>query len=153
MADGKIALIFTPLIVSFLASRFFGKVDSKDYVKASFQPPGYVFMFVWTALYIMFGFLLYRAVEIEDYLILGLVTGTLFLTYLWIYTFNSLKNYSLSTFVIFLTLLIALELLVALLYRGWEEAYLYTYTPFVAWIIFALLLSSFTKPKKYTNIK
>jgi len=47
MTDGKIALIFTPLIISFLASKFFGRVDSKNYIKASFQPPGYVFMFVW----------------------------------------------------------------------------------------------------------
>ena len=47
MTDGKITLIFTPLIISFLASKFFGRVDSKNYIKASFQPPGYVFMFVW----------------------------------------------------------------------------------------------------------
>lgn len=145
MSNPNLILIFVPLFLSFISSIFFGKVDQKKYTKASFQPPGYVFMIVWIALYTMFGFLLYKAVEIEDYTVLSLTIITLLLTYFWVFTFNKLNNFPLSTFVIFLTLLAGLELLVALLNNNWQEVYLYTYTPFIAWIIFALLLSSFTK--------
>lgn len=145
MSNPDIALIFTPLILSLITSFFTGKVSQKEYQRAWFQPPGYVFGIVWTALYVMLGFILYESKRRENYTSLGLVIGALFLTYLWQYFFNYKKYYKVAIFVIFLTLLVALDLLVELIISNWERVYLYTYIPFVAWLMFALLLASHTK--------
>ena len=141
MANPDIALIFTPLILSLITSYFTGKVSSKVW----FQPPGYVFMIVWTALYIMLGFILYESKEKENYTCLGLVIGALFLTYLWQYFYNYKKYYKVAIFIIFLTLLISLELLAEIILEDWDRVFIYTYIPFVAWLIFALVLSSHNK--------
>lgn len=141
MANPDIALIFTPLILSLITSYFTGKVSSKVW----FQPPGYVFMIVWTALYIMLGFILYESKEKENYTCLGLVIGALFLTYLWQYFYNYKKYYKVSIFIIFLTLLISLELLAEIILEDWDRVFIYTYIPFVAWLIFALVLASHNK--------
>ena len=147
MSDPEIALIFTPPVLSLLSSYLFGHVGT-GYQKAWFEPPGYVFGIVWLGLYIMFGFLLYESAKREQYTVLGLVIGTLFLTYAWQYFFSYKKYYKLAVFIIFLTLLIGLELLVELIISNWERVYLFTYVPFVAWITFALILSSHTRLKK-----
>ena len=141
MANPDIALIFTPLILSLFTSYFTGKVSSKVW----FQPPGFVFMIVWTALYIMLGFILYESKEKENYTCLGLVIGALFLTYLWQYFYNYKKYYKVAIFIIFLTLLISLELLAEIILEDWDRVFIYTYIPFVAWLIFALVLASHNK--------
>lgn len=148
MSDPYITLIFVPLFFSFVSSFFFGKVNNSQYKKAWFQPPGYVFGIVWTALYIMLGFLLYEASKRGDSVVLGLLITTLFLTYIWQYFFNYKKYFKLAIFVIFLTLLFSLEILVELLTNEWNREYRLTYVPFVAWLIFALLLSSQTYKNK-----
>ena len=145
--SGDFMLIITPLLLSFLVTGLTGKVGS-GYRKAWFQPPGYVFGVVWTALYIMFGFLLYHGKHIDDKPTIGLVCGTIALTYVWQYFFSYLKDYKTAIFIIFLTLLIGLELLVRLIVMEWEDVYLYIYVPFISWIIFALLLSAFSGKKK-----
>jgi translocator protein len=148
MSNPKIALIFTPLIFSLITSFLTGKVDHKDYKKAWFEPPGYVFMLVWTSLYIMLGFILYQSVLDNNQTSLWFLITILFLTYLWQYFFNYKKYYKLAIFTLFLTLLFSLELLVELIIENWNKNYLFTYIPFVAWILYALILSSHTKKIK-----
>lgn len=144
----EIALIFTPLLASLVASYLFGNVNQKDYKKAWFQPPGYIFMIVWTAIYIQLGFLLYESYKKDDWLVLGLVIGTICLTYLWIFFFNYKQDYKLAIYILFLTLVISLELYTALLENNYSAGYLYTYPPFIGWLIFALLMASNTIKNK-----
>ena len=149
--DWDPVLIVLPLIVSYFVTFVTGKVEMSGYEQAWFQPPGFIFFIVWTALYIMFGFLLYESKRQEDYFTLGLVVGVVFLTYLWQFVFVLDKNYELAMFVLLLTLALGLVLFVRLYYSkvvndtSFGEGYLMIYVPFIAWIIFAMFLSSFTK--------
>jgi len=147
MSNPDIALIFTPLLGSFLTTFLFGNVKSKNYQRAWFQPPGYVFMIVWTAIYIQLGFLLYESRRENDSLVLSLLIAIILISYCWVYTFNYLKFYKVAIFIIFLLLILALELLIALIKNNYADSYLYTYPLFVAWLIFALILAASSKQK------
>lgn len=139
-------LIAVPILFSVLASFFSGRIKS-DSSRAWFQPPGWVFFVVWTALYIMFGFLLYESKRQEDYFTLGLVIGVLFLTYSWQLIYNRLYLFKLALYVIFLIFILGLVLLIQLFYSklvsntNFGKGYIMIYVPFLAWILFALLLS------------
>lgn len=54
-------LIVVPIFISWIVSYFTGKTEPYKYSPAWFQPPGWVFGVVWTALYVMLGFLLYQS--------------------------------------------------------------------------------------------
>ena len=147
MSNSDIALIFTPLLGSFLSTFLFGNVKNKQYQKAWFQPPGYVFMIVWTAIYIQLGFLLYQSKKDNDNLVLSLVIAIILVSYSWVYIFNYLKFYKVAIFVIFLLLILAFELLIALIKNNYSDSYLYTYPLFLAWLIFALILAADSRKK------
>ena len=143
-ADG--VLIAVPMLASFITSYFAGKIKTEP-DRAWFQPPGWVFFVAWTVIYIMFGFLLYESKRQEDYFTLGLVIGILVLTYSWQIIYNRLGLTKLALYVIFLTLILGLILFVQLFYSKivkdtkFGEGYIMIYVPFLAWILFALLLS------------
>tara|TARA_R110002110_G_scaffold99220_1_gene253706 strand:+ start:432 stop:875 length:444 start_codon:yes stop_codon:yes gene_type:complete len=141
-------LIVVPLLLSWLSSYLTGMVKSSGYKSSWFQPPGWVFGVVWTALYIMLGFLLYESKIKEDYDVLSVVVVVMFFTYLWQFVFVTLKKYKLAIFIIFILLVLSLILYVLLDNSNLEEVYLIVYVPFIAWLIFALLLSANSKYKK-----
>lgn len=146
-------LIVTPIILSWIVTFLTGGVRTYDYQKAWFQPPGWVFGIVWTALYVMFGFLLYESKRQEDYFTMGLVIGILTLTYFWQFLFSYLKNYKLAIWELLVTLILGLILFVRLYdsevvnNTGFGYGYIMIYVPFLAWIIFAILLSTQTYKK------
>lgn len=142
-------LIVTPLLISWFTSYITGRVRSTKYSPAWFQPPGWVFGLVWTALYIMLGFLLYQSKIQKQYDVLILVVIIMFFTYSWQFTFVKFKLYKISIYILLLLLVLSLILYVFLDNSSLEEVYLAVYVPFIAWIIFALLLSINTKYKKY----
>ena len=102
----------------------------------------------------MFGFLLYESKRQSDYFTMGLVIGVLFLTYSWQFIFSYLKNYKLAVIDLLLIFIAGLILFVRLFdsevvnNSNFGYGYLMIYVPFLAWIIFALLLSSQTFPIK-----
>jgi tryptophan-rich sensory protein len=164
VSDADPVLIVAPMMLSWITTFFTGKIEERhEYIRAWFQPPGWVFFVVWTALYIMFGFLLYQSKREEDYTTMGLVIGVLFLTYLWQYLFSYLKNYKLALYDLLALLIIGWILYVRLNYSPvvdnttFGEGYIMIYVPFLAWIIFALLLSINTKyyksPEKKRKMK
>jgi len=146
-------LIVTPIILSWITSYLTGGVRTTMYQKAWFQPPGWVFAVVWTALYVMFGFLLYESKRQEDYFTMGLVIGVLVLTYFWQFLFSYLKNYKLAIWELLVRLILGLILFVRLYdsevvnNTGFGYRYIMIYVPFLVWIIFAILLSNQTYKK------
>ena len=146
--NGLKAVIVGPLIASWVTSFITGNVNIKKSEKSWFQPPGYVFFAVWTALYIMFGFLLYESFYREDYLNVGLIIGLCCLTYSWKFSFSYFKHYKLSMFILFLSLVLGLILLVQLFFSDivteseFSKGWIMVYVPFIAWILFAMMLSA-----------
>ena len=145
-------LIILPLLGSFVVTFLTGNVGSSGYKPAWFQPSGFIFFLVWAALYVMLGFLLYESKRQEDYFTLGLVVGVICLTYFWQFVFVVFKDYGLAIFILLLTLILGLILFVRLYYSevvnntSFGEGYLMIYVPFLAWIIFAMILSASAKP-------
>lgn len=149
-------LIVVPILLSWATSYFFGRTDPYKYTPAWFQPPGWVFGVVWSLLYVMFGFLLFESKREKEYGVLTLVVVLLFFTYLWQYIFNYRKMYRLAVYNLLVILIISLILYVSLNYSDvvdrttFGEGYLMVYVPFIAWIIFAIIMSVHTGyPKKY----
>lgn len=147
--DADYVIIFTPLALSWITTYFTGEVGNRrNYERAWFQPPGWVFFVVWTAIYTMFGYLLFKSKRDEDYGTMGIVIGILFLTYLWQYLFSYLKNYTLALYDLLAILVLGLILYSRLVYSAtvidnttFGEGSIYIFAPFLAWIIFAILLS------------
>jgi len=151
MASALPILTVVPLIGSWIMTFLFGNVKSRKYSKSWYQPPGWVFFVVWTLLYVMLGFLLYESSVQEDYLLLGFIIALTSLTYLWIFFFNYLRNDKLAIWTILLILAFSLVVFSLLIDSKIVEntsfgiGYLAVFSPFIAWIIFALLLSINTK--------
>lgn len=141
-------LIVLPILLSWISSYIFGRTDPYKNSPAWFQPPGWVFGVVWTFLYIMLGFLLYQSKIDKDYSVLSLVVVLLFLTYLWQYLFNYKKWYRFAIYDLFIILVVSLILYVELTGSSvvdrttFGEGYLLIYVPFIAWIIFAIIMSA-----------
>ena len=152
-------LIVVPILLSWITSYFFGRTDPYKYSPAWFQPPGWVFGLVWTLLYIMLGFLLYQSKRERDYDVLSLVVVLIFFTYVWQYLFNYKKWYRLAVYDLLLILVISLILFVSLNYSNvvdktsFGEGYLMVYVPFIAWIIFAIIMSVHTGYPKKSKIR
>ena len=141
-------LIVVPLLLSWLSSYLTGKVESSGYKSAWFQPPGWVFGVVWTALYIMIGFLLYESKIKEEYDVLSVVVVIMFFTYLWQFVFVKFRSYKFAMIILLILLVLSLILYVLLDNSDLEEVYLIVYVPFIAWLIFAMMLSANSKYKK-----
>jgi len=92
----------------------------------------------------MFGFLLFESKRREDYTTLGLVVGTLVLTYSWQYFFVKKRDYKFSMIILLATLIMSFEIFSQLIHQKWENYYLFVYVPFIAWIFFALLMAAFS---------
>ena len=143
-------LIVTPILLSWTVTYFTGKVQSKKYKAAWFQPPGWVFGIVWTLLYAMLGVLLYESKRYEDYDVLTLIIILMFFTYLWQYFFSYKKWYRFAIYDLLIILTVSLLLYSALVKSSivndssFGEGYLLIYVPFIAWIVFALILSTHT---------
>ena len=154
MSKADPILIATPIVLSWIVTFLTGGVRTYNYQEAWFQPPGWVFGVVWTALYIMFGFLIYESKRQEDYFTMGLVIGVLVLTYFWQFLFSYLKNYKLAIWELLLTLIVGLILFVRLYdsevvnNTNFGYGYIMIYVPFLAWLFFAILLSTETYKKK-----
>tara|TARA_R110001592_G_scaffold18816_12_gene77772 strand:- start:50881 stop:51384 length:504 start_codon:yes stop_codon:yes gene_type:complete len=152
-------LIVVPILLSWTTSYFFGRSDPYKYTPAWFQPPGWVFGIVWTLLYVMLGFLLYESKREKEYGVLSLVVVLLFFTYLWQYLFNYKKWYRLAVYDLLLVLVISLILYVLLNYSAvvdktsFGQGYLMVYIPFIAWIIFAIIMSVHTGYPKKAKIR
>ena len=152
-------LIVLPIVLSWISSYIFGRTDPYKNSPVWFQPPGWVFGVVWTFLYIMLGFLLYQSKIDKDYSVLSLVVVLLFLTYLWQYLFNYKKWYRFAIYDLFIILVVSLILYVELTgssvvdHTTFGEGYLLIYVPFIAWIIFAIIMSSHLGYPKKSKIR
>jgi translocator protein len=149
-SNADYAIVVAPLLVSWTVSYYIGRMDVYKYRPAWFQPPGWVFGLVWTALYVMFGFLLMVSKREEDWTTLSLVCVILFFTYLWQYLFNYKKLYKLAMYDLLIILILGFVLFGNLTNAPivdnttFGKSYIMVYAPFLAWIIFAIILSSHT---------
>ena len=152
-------LIVVPILLSWTVSYFTGRTEPYNNSPAWFQPPGWVFGVVWTLLYVMLGFLLYQSKREKEYGVLSLVIVLLFFTYLWQFFFNYKKWYRLAVYDLLVILIISLILYVSLNYSAvvdktsFGEGYLMIFVPFIAWIIFAIVMSVHTGYPKKSKIR
>jgi len=102
---------------------------------------------------------LYQSKREEDYFTMGLVIGVLFLTYLWQFLFSYMKSYKLAIYDLLALLILGGILYTRLNYSPvvdnttFGEGYIMIYVPFLAWVVFALLLSINTKYYKQPSTK
>lgn len=134
--------MFIPLIPLFLS--FVNSVKLKNPVypshKPAFQPPGYVFGFVWTLLYLLFGVYL-------NILLSGGEPHRLALLVLWM--LNMVLNLSWSPLVFVHQQYVAglyvsmgiLFTLVSMLVLGESSVLKSLLVPYLMWMIFAILLN------------
>jgi translocator protein len=138
--------ILIPLAAGFLGSIFTTSSVGSWYLtinKASFNPPGWIFAPVWTALYIMMGISFYflwksgqSAVRTKS---IYLYFAQLLLNVLWSLLFFGLKN-PLAAFIDILLLLATILYSVFLFYKI-SRISSYLFIPYLLWVSFASVLN------------
>jgi len=111
--------------------------------KPSFNPPGWIFGPVWTALYLMMGVSLYiiwkKAVETDVRLAIAVFIVQLALNALWSYLFFGIHNPRIAFFeVLFLWLFI---LICIIIFFPVSHTASYLLIPYLLWVSFASFLN------------
>lgn len=129
-------------LAGFIGSFFTG--ESAWYLalqKPVFNPPGWVFMPVWSFLYVLMGvaaFLVYDSKK-DNKVALVLFFVQLFFNALWSFLFFGLK----SIFLAFLGIVVLWVLIVLTVYYFYkvERKAAYIMLPYLAWVSFAIVLN------------
>ena len=142
-----IIIIIIPLIVGFISSMLslngFKTFNLLD--KAPLTPPSWVFIVVWTILYILMGissYLIYEKNDLNSDTALKVYALSLFINFLWTPVFFGLK---LRLFA--LIIIILLDLLVAYTiycYHKIKKEAAYLQIPYLIWVLFATYLNFLT---------
>lgn len=142
MLKYSIIIILIPLIIGFIIGHLFKPSDEwREKIKnRDLIPPSYVFSIVWSILYLMIGFILYRIIVNKNRLLFVILMINLFFNYLFTPVQFGLINLELSAFIVFLTLLSALYLSIEL----FKNRYIIEFwmsLAYVIWLSFAMILS------------
>lgn len=133
--------LLIPFILSVVTQRLFVKNPVYPSYKPAYQPPGYVFGFVWTLLYLLFG------VYLDILLSAGGEPQKSALLVLW--TINMVLNLSWSPLVFVYQRYVAglyvsmgiLFTIVSMLVLGESSVLKSLLVPYLIWMIFAILLN------------
>jgi tryptophan-rich sensory protein len=145
----RYALVTVPLIL--LLGTLSGRVANSGYgnpwfdalVKPSFMPEGWVFGVAWTILYILMGLALAMILHARGArgrgLAIGLFLAQLALNYAWSPIFFAMHRVDLALVVVIAMLALAIG--ATLLFARIRVAAAWLMVPYIAWLIFASLLT------------
>lgn len=123
--------------------------------KPNNQPPGYVFMYVWTFLYLCLMYLTYKIIKSGSKSMLFSMVIILILCSLWSITFFYLHRADISAGILVCIWIFSWDLLFNLIFlnkkkRGGIDSILII--PFIAWISYALFLNMESSNKNCNNL-
>ncbi len=133
-----------PLLVGGLATaiNFSGFKEFQSLNQPALTPPPWAFSVVWTILYVLMGvsfYIIYQSDNKNKNLAYSFYAAQLALNFLWTLVFFTLKNYSLSLFVIILLLVSIVGMIITFYPINKKAAYLQL--PYFIWVCFATYLN------------
>jgi len=126
--NNSLLIIPVPLILGFIAGRICPMEQAGEELR--FRPPGAVFGIVWTFLYLLLGVIWWR--NIKSPVFNTLMISLLVLLNMWIYIYSCKNSKKGGLYILLLTLMVGLML------YSFDPI---LWSPFIAWIVFALLLN------------
>jgi tryptophan-rich sensory protein len=156
MGDLNYLFIGVPILGSWAISWLTGINDmDKGYGKPWYFPDSWVFVMAWSVVYLIIGYMMYRALEHSDDNLFWLLTLLTILSYMWTYTFAIRKEYKRSFYLLLMILLIAFACYTEIIYSDMIDddvpnslghGYLQLFTPVLVWLLFATILMSQITP-------
>lgn len=158
MSDVNYLFVGVPLLGSW-ALMWLSGVKNMDsgYKKPWYFPENWVFIAAWSVIYVIVGYLMYKALDTEDFNLFWLLALWVILTYMWTYTFAVRRDYKRSFYLLLLILLTSFLAYTELIYADMVDdaspdslghGYVHLFVPVLVWIIFAMTLFSQIKPGK-----
>ena len=142
-----IIAILIPLLVGFISSFFMDLEWYNTLNKPVITPPNWVFMPVWTTLYVLMGIAFYLVwIKFNKFSPLTRTTANvlyhtqLFLNFSWTLFFFGFKEIELSLIIILLLLVFIIATLASFFMIDKRAGYLLT--PYLIWVFFATLLNA-----------
>ena len=158
MSDLNYLFIGVPILGSWALMWLSGiKGMDTGYTKPWYFPENWVFIAAWSIIYLIIGYLLYRALEHDDHNLFWMLILLTLLTYMWTYTFAIRRDFKRSFYLLLLILLVAFACYSEIIYSDMIDddtpnslghGYLHLFVPVLVWILFATLLMSQIRPGK-----
>lgn len=148
--------IIAPICLSFLVKYLTSKLPykTKRPDRPWFSPSGYIFVWIWSFIYIVLGLLLYCSYIYEDNTLFYLVLTFTILSYGWSYLYRVMKDYIGALYLLVGLLFLSLCIYTELFYTettnndrpdSFGRGFIFLFTPVIVWLIFALNIATQTK--------
>ena len=149
MTKNKFLSLFLILLITFTASAigsfttaFFKEPWYSQIILPSFNPPGWVFPPVWTALYIMMSLAIWKIwINLFEEKILKIYFIHLFFNATWSVIFFGFHQIGLALINLIIILIFIIWLMLE--YIKIDKISFYLMTPYLFWSIYAFILNSF----------
>lgn len=132
--------VLLPLIINVILSSFFIILDKINYdsiLKPKFTPPGYIFIIVWSIIYLIFYLTMLKFEKLKNIYFLYIIVLT-FQT-LWNFTFFLLGSYLLSILILLIMYFISFIFVYQISKENKKISYLYII--YLLWLIVAFYLN------------
>ena len=131
--------ILIPLIICVIISSlfvYFGKISYNNIITPKFAPPSFIFIIMWTIIYLIFYFTM---IKIEDTRLYTLYIIILILQTLWNLIFFGLGAFLLSLLVMFI--LYFVSFVYVYYFSKINKKYFYIYLVYLIWLLIASYLN------------
>lgn len=141
MEESYLFIIFPPLIGLLLTLR----MNHDGYTKPWFQPHKYVFVIVWTLIYVKLGYLLHKTYSDEHEHVFWGIIAFILVSYAWLLLYR-FKMFKTGLMMIVTMLFTAFYVYTELLKSSISAFHVHLFGASFSWIIFALVLASHSMP-------
>jgi len=136
-------IIPVPLIIGFIFG-YICRVGGSAGADIVWRPPSWFFGFIWAVLYTLIGYVWYRILQLDEYIIECNVFMTLLIIFLntWVVLYSNNCGKSQKTYAVYILFVNILILLLLLNYLRNDPTSQALLLPLLVWLLAALLLNT-----------
>lgn len=148
-------LTLMPIAGGWATTWLIGKISDEHISKGWLFPESWVNATLWSLIYIILGFLIFKAKTTDDKEVLWGLTTICMASYLWQYVYTVQQDLEKSVNVLYLILIICLYVFIELMFSNMIDEdsveslgknYIHLFSLVIVWIIYLINIYSMSKP-------